>query len=306
MNCLVTGASGFIGRRLVAELLNRGDTVHYLGRKSSSQIDSRAVFCAWEGSSEPRLDGLPRIDAVVHLAGEPISQRWNREVKKRIAATRVEGTRKLVAALSKLQERPSVFVSASAVGYYGDRGDEVLTEQSAPGGGFLADVCKAWEAEAGRAQELGIRVVSVRIATVLGVEGGALKSMLIPFKLGLGGKFGNGRQWMSWIHLQDLVSLFLFAIQDSELNGAVNGASPFPLTNAEFTKELARAVHRPAFFVIPRFAIQIILGELGKFLFDSLRVIPQTAQQHGFRFAFPTLEAALRDCLSRNSAHVLR
>jgi uncharacterized protein len=296
MNFLVTGATGFIGRTLVASLLSRGHSVNYLGRKRSKELDSRAAFFYWNLQESPPLDldSVPRLDAVIHLAGEPIAQRWTKEIKQRIYSSRVDGTRAIVRGLEQLRHKPSVLISASAIGYYGDRGDEVLTEDSAPGTDFLAQVCFDWEREALRACEFGLRVVPVRIAPVFGRNGGALQKMLTPFKLGLGGKLGSGRQWMSWIHLDDLVALLLFAAENSALSGPINGTSPVPVTNAEFTATLSRALHRPALFPAPRFALRLALGELADSVLASERVIPRAAQNAGFSFWYPELAVALR------------
>lgn len=292
MDFLITGATGFIGQKLVSALLARGDSVNYLGRRQSKTISSRAAFHPWDGETLPPLNSVPRLDAIINLAGEPIAQRWTSQVKDRIVRSRVDGTRQLVSAIGGLRHRPSVLVSASAVGYYGDRGAEILTENSPAGSGFLADVCLEWERDAQHAEELGLRVVRVRIATVLGRDGGALPQMLTPFRLGLGGRFGSGRQWMSWIHANDLIRLFLFAA-DNPVSGPMNGSSPQPVTNAEFTRTLAHAVHRPAFFAIPRFALDLALGEMASFLFDSLRVTPAAAQDAGFEFQHADLAESL-------------
>lgn len=298
MNYLITGATGFIGSRLVDRLLAGGHSVNYLGRKRSEHLDGRAAFHPWDGVGDPPLDSVPRLDAVIHLAGEPVAQRWNSEVKKRIFESRGIATGNLVAGLARLKYKPAALISASAVGYYGNRGSEILTEESAPGKGFLADVCVAWEREAFRAREAGLRVAAVRIATVLGRDGGALKKMLPPFRVGLGGKFGDGQQWMSWIHVDDLVELLLFAATSADVSGPLNASSPEPVTNEAFTRELAQQLHRPALLPVPKFALQIAMGEMSNFLFDSLRVQPRATEQTGFRFRFRTLKEALKDVLS--------
>ena len=297
MDFLITGASGFIGQKLVAQLLARGDSVNYLARRRSDALDARAAFHNWDGKSLAPLNSLPRLDAIVHLMGEPVAQRWTPQIKDRIRRSRVQATRQLVSAIANLRYKPKVLVSASAVGYYGNRGDEILTEASMPGTGFLADVCINWEYEAMRARELGLRVAIIRIATVLGRDGGALPQMLPPFRWGVGGRFGSGKQWMSWIHVDDLVHLLLFAA-DTNVSGPLNAASPQSLTNAQFTRALARAVHRPALFPIPRFALNLALGEMSSFLFDSLRVIPTATENAGFRFDHPDLARALAQLLA--------
>lgn len=293
MNYLVTGATGFIGRELTDVLLAGGDSVSYLGRQRSPSMDSRAAFFCWNPKEPPPLNAAPRLDAIIHLAGEPVAQRWTPKAKRRIESSRVNGTRKLVAAIRDLKHKPAVLVSASAVGYYGDRGDELLTETSTPGTGFLANLCVNWEREALAARDVGLRVVPVRIATVLGLGGGALPKMLPAFRLGLGAKFGAGHQWLPWIHIQDLVAMLLFAATAPDLEGPLNGSSPNPVTNADFTRALAATLHRPAFLTAPKFALKLALGEMSDFLFQSLRVIPAAAAQAGFRFSHPYISKAL-------------
>lgn len=299
MNYLATGATGFIGSKLVNALLAAGDRVNYLGRSRSKSLDSRAAFHCWNAGEKPPLNSVPRIDAVVHLAGEPIAQRWTAEAKKRIYESRVIGTRDLVSAIGELKHKPATLVSASAIGYYGNRGDEILSEQSKPGSGFLADLCMQWEQEARKAQEFGLRVVSIRIAMVLGQNGGALQKMLTPFRLGLGGKLGSGSQWMSWVHIDDLIKLFIFAAENDAVEGALNGASSGPVTNAEFTKTLAGVLHRPAPWTVPQFVLKTAFGEMAEVLLDSARVVPNAAEQAGFRFEYADLRKALEECVQR-------
>jgi uncharacterized protein (TIGR01777 family) len=293
VNFLITGATGFVGKTLVDRLLARGDTVNYLARKRSEQLDSRTAYHFWKTGELPPLTSVPRLDAIVHLAGETIAQRWTSDARKRIYDSRVEGTRQLVTALANLAHKPEVLVSASAIGYYGDRADEMLTEDSASGSGFLAEVCRDWEREALRAREFGVRVVTLRFAMVLGRDGGTLARMLTPFRLGVGGKLGSGRQWMSWIHMNDLIRLLIFAAEHPEVSGALNAASPNPVTNAEFTRALARAVHRPAILPAPKIVLTAALGEMATLLFDSLRVLPKATEQAGFKFEEPELAGAL-------------
>lgn len=297
MRYLITGASGFIGSKLVGTLLSRGHSVNYLGRKRSTSLDSRAAFHCWNPGEKPPLNSVPTVDAIVHLAGEPVAQRWTREVKQRIYNSRVDATRKLVSAMGELPHKPAVLITASAVGYYGDRGDEVLTEDSAPGKDFLAQLCVDWEQEATRAQEFGVRVVRVRIGIVLGRDGGALKQMLTPFRLGIGGRLGNGRQWMPWIHVDDVLRLFVFATENSSIEGPVNGSSPEPVTNAEFTRRLAQVLHRPAIFPVPKFALKLALGELANFMLASARVLPEAPTRSGFKFVYPELGTAFERIL---------
>ncbi len=285
MNVTVTGASGFIGRRLIAALTKQGHTVRALRRADWDTL-----------AGEPSPDALENADAIVHLAGEPVAQRWTPEAKRKIADSRLQGTRNLVTALSTLSRRPAVLVCASAIGIYGDRGAEVLTETSPPGSGFLADLCREWEKQASLAEALGIRVVKLRTGIVLGADGGALQKMLPPFKAFVGGRLGSGRQWMSWIHVDDLAALIIHAMQKT-VAGALNGTAPNPVTNAAFTRELAAALSRPALFPAPAFALKLMFGEMSEVLLGSQRVLPKAAETSGFRFAFPQLAQALRNIL---------
>ena len=278
----LTGGSGFIGGRLAGRLRSDGHDVVLLARGQAP---------------EPG-----RCDAVVHLAGEPVAQRWTPEAKERIRSSRVDGTRRLVVALSKFSKKPAVLVSASAIGIYGSRGDEVLREDSAVGKGFLPDVAVAWEREARAAEAFGVRVVPVRIGIVLGNGGGALAKMLPPFRLGLGGRMGSGRQWMSWIHIDDLVEVMLFAIRTETLHGPVNGTAPAPVTNAEFTAVLARVLRRPAIFPVPAFALRALFGEMSEVLTGSQRVLPDAVLRSGFQFRHSLLEEALVSLLRQDRA----
>lgn len=298
MTYLVTGATGFIGTRLVRYLLARGDAVYYLARKRSTKLPTQASFHPWDLSEKPELNALSRIDVVFHLAGESVAQRWSEEVKKRIYDSRIDGTRRLVGAIRELRHKPFALISASAVGYYGDRGSETLTEAAPPGHDFLAEVCRDWEREALHARELGIRVVPVRIATVLGRKGGMLKAILPIFHMGLGGKLGSGKQWISWIHIDDLVRLLVFAADNANVASVMNASSPQPVTNAQFTSALALALHRPSFVPVPKFAIKLVMGEVADFLFNSARVVPAVAEQAGFQFEHPAIEPALKSALS--------
>jgi uncharacterized protein (TIGR01777 family) len=295
MTYLITGATGFVGRALVESLLADGHSVNYLSRKIDRSMNLRAAFHHWEDpeTTLPPLTSVPRCDAVIHLAGEPVAQRWTDEVKKKIRDSRVAGTRNLVEAIGLMRHKPSVLVSSSAVGYYGDRGDEVLTEESKPGKGFLAEVCVEWEREALRARELGLRVVPIRTGVVLASGGGALQKMLPPFEFGIGGRFGNGKQWMPWVHRDDLLRLFRFAAETQSVDGPMNGTAPEPVTNSEFARTLARAIHRPALLPIPKFGLRLLLGEMADFLVQSTRAIPAAAERQGFSFTYNHLQNAL-------------
>jgi hypothetical protein len=247
----------------------------------------------------PAADALSGLDAVVHLAGEPLaSGRWTAARKRAIVESREVGTRNLVQGLSELEQRPKVLVSASAIGFYGDRGSELLTEQSPRGGGFLSDVCEVWEREALAAERLGIRTVVMRTGIVLAKDGGALERMLPAFRMGVGGKLGSGEQYMSWVHIDDVVALFLEALVNEEFRGAVNVVSPNPVTNAVFTKALGRACGMPAIMPVPRLGLRVVFGEFADVLFQSQRVLPRVAESSGYRFRFPELDAALADCVS--------
>jgi hypothetical protein len=280
MNIAITGASGFIGRHLMKSLAQAGHSPRALSRHA------------------PPAESLREADAIIHLAGEPVAQRWTAAAKQRILDSRVVGTRNLVEALGRLTRRPETLICASAIGYYGSRGDEVLTESSAPGSGFLPEVCVAWEREAQAAEAFGIRVVRVRTGVVLDANGGALVRMLPPFRMGLGGRLGSGRQWMSWIHLEDLAALFQFAVE-SQVRGPLNAVAPNPVTNSDFTRELAHALRRPAVFPVPEFALKMLFGEMADVLLASQRVAPAAAEAAGFRFRFPQLAPALESLLRR-------
>lgn len=299
MKALVTGATGFVGRRLVARLPDCVVLTRDVARAKAILGDVNAY--PWDANRDrPPAEALRDVEAVFHLAGESVADgRWNAAKKQRLRDSRVFPTRNLIDGIAAAGLRPHTLVSASAIGYYGSRGDETLDEQSSAGSDFLADVCRQWEAEAVRGRDAGMRVVPVRIGVVLGRDGGALKKMLTPFKMGAGGVLGDGRQWMSWIHLEDLVSLMLFAASRNELEGPMNGVSPTPVTNRDFTKTLAGVLHRPAIFPVPKFAVRLAFGEVADVLLGSQRVLPRVAQQHGFEYRFPTLDGALRDILAK-------
>jgi uncharacterized protein (TIGR01777 family) len=293
----ISGASGFIGRRLLKSLGNDGHTLQVLSRHAGTNMPGNVKVWAWDPSkAEPPAEALRDADAVIHLAGESVAQRWNEASKRRIRESRVAGTRNLVQALGRLGKAPDTLICASATGYYGSRGDEMLTEQSAAGSGYLAEVCQAWESEAAKAGPLGMRVVRVRTGVVLDSRGGAMQRMLPPFRMGVGGRLGDGKQWMSWIHLDDLVGLFRFALE-SQISGPVNGVAPYPVVNADFTRTLAAAVHRPAIFPVPAFALRVLFGEMSDVLLGSQRVLPKAAEKAGYLFRFPQLAPALADVL---------
>ena len=294
----LTGATGFIGRKLLERFPPELNSLLVMARRNP-QFNSLIHFVRWDATrEEPSSEALNRCEAVVHLAGEPVAQRWTDEAKQRIRDSRVLGTRNLVNGLRKARFRPSVLVCASASGYYGDRGAGILDETAPQGSGFLAGVCRDWEREADAAAELGIRVVKLRIGIVLGKGGGALAKMTPPFRMGVGGRLGSGRQWMSWIHVDDLADLIRFSIENQALLGAVNAASPYPVTNEEFTGILGKVLRRPAFLPVPALSLKLMYGEMARILFDSARMTPRAALVAGFRFGHAHLEAALRSVLS--------
>jgi hypothetical protein len=261
------------------------------------RLEQRLAEMGHRALAIPRGAAAPSCDAVVNLAGEPIAQRWTAAAKKRIYDSRVEGTRRLVNAFSAQSQRPQVLVSASAVGLYGSRGDEILTETSPPGHGFLPEVVMDWEKAAQSAEALGIRVVSLRFGMVLG-RGGALARLLPVFRLGGGGRLASGRQWMSWIHVDDVVSMILYAIENAGLKGGFNATAPNPVTNTEFTRALAHAVHRPAIIPVPALALKLVFGEMSEVLLDSQRAVPAAAEAAGFKFRFSELAPALDQILA--------
>lgn len=291
----ITGATGFIGGALASALERDGHTVRRLTR--SPRSPGEHAFDPARGVLDPRaLDGA---DAVVHLAGEPLAQRWNDEVRRRIRDSRVDGTRLVVEALATLTRKPAVLVSGSAVGYYGDRGDDILTEESGPGRDFLAEVCVAWEKAAAPAADAGVRLVLARTGIVLDRRGGALEQLLLPFRLGVGGPTGSGRQWMSWISLDDTVAALRHALDTPTVSGPVNVVGPAPATNAEFMRALGRALHRPALLRTPPFALRLLYEEMADAtLLASQRAMPEALRRAGFRHRHATLEAALRAALA--------
>jgi len=297
MRVIVTGGTGFIGSRLCENLFAKGHEVVLFTRDASRSRDrlhpginivSWAPGAAWESW----VDGA---GAIVNLAGETIAQRWTEAAKQRILASRVDAAARLCAAIEKAAVKPSVLVNAAAVGYYGPHGDETLDEDSPPGTDFLATTCVAWEKAARKAEALGVRVVLLRTGVVLGGDGGALAKMLPPFKAFAGGPIGSGEQWMSWIHRDDLVALFAFAIENQKATGPINGTAPNPVTMKEFAKALGHALHRPSLFPAPAAAVRLLLGEMATVVLDGQRVVPRKAEALGFTFRFTDVEAALRD-----------
>jgi uncharacterized protein (TIGR01777 family) len=300
MRIVVTGATGLIGSRLVGALRERGDDVTVLSRDPSrAGAALRVDAIMWDpAAGPPPVSALRGAGAVVHLAGENVAQRWTARARRTIRDSREAGTRNLVTALREAgDDAPPVLISASAVGYYGPRGDERIDETAPPGGDFLAQVCVAWEREAEAAAALGMRVVTVRTGVVLDRDGGALGRMLLPFRLGIGGPVAGGRQYMPWIAAEDLVSLYVAAVSDDAWRGPVNASAPEPVTNAEFSRALGRVLHRPAVAPIPGLALRALYGEMAEIVTTGQRAVPARALEAGFGFAFPQLEGALEAAL---------
>jgi uncharacterized protein len=295
---LVSGASGPIGKALLPTLRANGAHITRLVRNSAQPTYSDEQTIPWHPEQPLSADALSGFDAVIHLAGESIVGRWTEPKKSKIRDSRVIGTRNLAQSLAQAKHRPQIFLCSSAIGYYGNRGDEPLTEESAPGSGFLAEVCQKWEAATHPAAEAGIRTVAIRTGVVLSREGGALAKMLPAFKMGVGGKIGDGRQWMSWIDVQDLVGAIHHILKSDLLYGPVNMVAPRPVTNAEFTQTLASVLSRPAVFPMPAFAVKLLFGEMGEtVLLGSQRVEPTQLVSSGYPFRFRDLRASLQNTL---------
>lgn len=295
---LVSGVSGPIGTALVPSLKANGATVTRLVRAGSTKAAKDEEHIPWDPAKPISPALVSGFDAVIHLAGEGIVGRWTAAKKAAIRDSRVTGTRNLAEALARAKEKPQVFVSSSAIGYYGDRGDEVLSEHSVPGTGFLPEVCCEWEAATQAASAVGIRTVHLRTGIVLSPKGGALGQMITPFKMGVGGRLGDGRQWMSWIDVQDMVGAIHHILKTDLLRGPVNMVAPRPVTNVEFTKTLASVLSRPAIFPVPRFAIKLAFGEMGEtVLLGSQRVEPSQLVTSGYPFRFSDLRSSLQNSL---------
>ncbi len=300
MKILITGASGLIGMALQRDLQAAGHEMLLASRKAAT--DDRHI--QWDpdsGFDDADLSRLEGFDAFIHLAGENIGGglRWTDEKKKAIRDSRVFGTRTIIEAFARIERKPKVFISGSAIGFYGDRGDEVMTEASQAGDTFLAGVCKEWEAESRRAEDMGVRTVLLRTGIVLSKNGGALAAMLTPFKLGVGGVVGSGKQWMSWVSLDDVVGIVNFALENESLRGAVNVTSPDPVTNEEFTRSLGSVLYRPTIIPLPEFAVNLVFGEMGDaLLLDSTRVVPKRLLDAGYKFKYSSLKSALEHALA--------
>ena len=300
MRVLVTGATGFVGRRVVDQLLKGGDEVVVLTRnvaKAALTLGSHCKYYQWlDTNIAPPAEAFEGVDGIVNLMGEGIAdKRWDDEQKKKIHDSRIIGTQKLIDGFRDLSKKPKVMVSASAVGVYGDRGSEDVTEDSSLGSDFLATVCKEWEFEANRAKDYGLRVAIIRTGVVIGKNGGALKKMLPIFKLGAGGPVGTGKQYMSWIHVDDLAAMYVEALKDSSIQGVLNGTAPYPATSKDFAKVLGKTLGRPAFAPAPAFALKMVFGEMSQVLLEGQKVLPIRFKDKKFRYRYPTLEMALKE-----------
>jgi uncharacterized protein len=302
MRTLITGATGLVGKHLIGRL----EDIVVLSRNADEARRrlGKVEAHTWNPEAGPApIEAVRGVEVIFNLLGEPVFEgRWTEEKKRRIRDSRVVGTRNLVSAIAASEGRPKVLVSASAVGYYGDRGDEELDERSSAGHDFLAQVCADWEREAMAAEKLGVRVVCVRVGIGLAPHGGALATMLTPFRMGVGGRLGSGRQWMPWVHIKDLVGVMLHASRDDSIRGPINGVAPHPVTNVDFTRALANAVHRPAMLPVPRIALRLALGEVSDILLASQRVFPKVAEQSGYVFEHPDLAGALDDVMTSSQS----
>lgn len=299
MKVVVTGATGFVGKVIVKKLLEAGDEVIVLTRnvaKAAIVLGSSCKYFQWENTNElPPKEAFEGADGVINLMGETISERWTDERKKSIYDSRIIGTRNLVAGISAGSNKPKVLVSTSAIGIYGDRGSEEINESSTLANDFLGKLCQEWEGEANKASEAGLRVVTIRVGIVLGKGGGALAKMLPIFKLGGGGPLGSGEQYMSWIHIEDLASMYLEALKNNSIQGPVNGTALYPTKNLDFTKALGKTLHRPTFLPAPAFALKFVFGEMSQILLGGQKVLPKKLSEAKFRYRYPTLEIALKD-----------
>lgn len=296
---LVSGVSGPIGTALIPSLKSSGARISRLTRKGAVHSARDEQFIPWDPTQPIAPDAVSGFDAVIHLAGESIVGRWTEAKKKEIRNSRVNGTTNLARALAQAKDKPRVFICSSAIGYYGDRGDEVLNEASASGAGFLSEVCVEWERAASAAAEAGVRTICMRTGVVLSPKGGALGKMLKPFRIGVGGHIGNGRQWMSWVDVQDVVGAIHHMLRTDRLHGPVNMVAPQPVTNSEFTRTLASVLSRPAIFPVPAFVVKLAFGEMGETaLLGSQRVEPGQLVSSGYRFQFGDLRSSLTHVLS--------
>lgn len=302
MKVLVTGATGFVGQRVVKQLLEAGDDVVVLTRnvaKGALNLGTKCKFYTWsDTTTPPPMEAFLGVEGVINLLGEGIAdKRWNEEQKKKIHDSRIMSTQRIVEAIKAMPVKPKALISASAIGIYGDRGNEELSEDASTGNDYLASLCKEWEAEAYKAKEFGVRVAVLRTGVVLGKNGGALKKMLPIFKLGAGGPVGSGKQYMSWIHVEDLAQMYVVALKNPSYEGPYNGTALNPATNKEFTQTLGKALHRPAFAPVPGFALKLVFGEMASVLLEGQKVIPSKFKASKFRYRYPSLEMAIKESL---------
>lgn len=296
---VVTGATGFVGQKICLALIRSGFELRVITRnvaKAKLTLNLPCSFYAWNGRDDFPIEALENTQAVIHLAGESIADgRWTKERKERILLSRTEGTSSLIKAINLCSNPPQVLVGTSAIGIYGDRGDAILEEESSGGDGFLAEVCKNWELAY---SDFKGRLTLLRVGVVLGNNGGALEKMLVPFRLGIGGKLAAGNQWMSWIHIDDLVALYINALNDTKMSGVYNAVSPTPVSNIEFTKALGKSIGRPTLFPVPSFAIELLFGEMSEVVLSSQKVMPLRSLEIGFSFKFTNVQDALDNLLS--------
>jgi uncharacterized protein len=302
MKYLVTGATGFVGQRVVKQLTDGGDQVVILTRniaKGALYFGNKCQYFLWSDTSQlPPIEAFDGVDVVINLMGEGIAdKRWDENQKKKIHDSRIVATSNLVEVMKGLTKKPSAFISASAVGIYGNRGNEEINESSSTADDFLARICKDWEESALKAKNLGLRTAIIRIGVVIGKDGGALKKMLPIFKLGAGGPVGSGKQFMSWIHVDDIAGMFVRAGKDSSIEGIYNGTSPYPATSKDFARELGKVLHRPAFAPAPAIALKIVFGEMSQVLLDGQKVLPTKFKEKKFSYRYPTLEMALTESI---------
>lgn len=310
MKILITGATGFIGKQLVLNLFKQNHNLVILSRNAESarkKINLPCEFYDWDLMNDKApIEAFKDVDTIIHLAGESVAEgRWTKSKKDKILNSRVLGTKHLVETLKSLKTKPKLLLSASAIGIYGNRGDEELHECSIPDTTFLANVCKAWEDESQKAKDYVERIVNYRIGIVLGQGGGALDKMITPFKMGVGGTLGNGKQWMSWIHIDDIIGLMNHVINTPDIHGAINAVSPTPKTNKGFTKILGKVLNRPTIFPVPSPVLKLVFGEMSEILLASQRVLPKVALKHGYNFQFSNLEEALVDILKKKTNEVV-
>jgi uncharacterized protein len=300
MRLVITGATGFIGTALCSELLARGHALTLFTRGSPRDTNTGTKrWLHWTPGALREWDtAVDGVDGIINLAGEPIAKKqWTHTQRRRIEMSRIDATHSLVQACAKAKQKPKFLINASAVGYYGPRGDEMITEETPPGNDFLGQLCRDWEEEAIKAEELGMRVVRLRIGIVLGPGGGALAKMSKPFKFFVGGTLGSGEQWMPWIHMEDLIGLILRITEEARASGPVNATAPNPMRNKEFCQILAKVMHRPCWAPVPGFALRFVLGDMAEMLLTGQRVMPAAVEKFGYQFRYPDLQPALEACM---------